>query len=272
LSERERGELAEAHRRWREIDQVTLDLLVNTVIDNEADDRGWWYISYDQMLDARGIEKRRKTEKREGRADLGATYSAGHRSEDREEQHQSVLRVVNMGALVGSKARRRRGMIPPTIEDHGFEYDFVTGSATGVWYELGAWVDALALRSDPRIPAVALTYDPYREVLESRLARLLTILLANEPNGIVKPSVGDVVREIRAPFAGPNVGRQILRFHKALDSIQRDGIIGAWKLQPSLAEEPLPPRGFIDDWMARRLLVYRSPSVLTGRSIPDVIV
>jgi hypothetical protein len=272
LSERERGELAEAHRRWREIDQVTLDLLVNNVVDNEADDRGWWYISYDQMLDARGLEKRRKTEKREGRADLGATYSAGHRSEDREEQHQSVLRVVNMGALVGNKARRRRGMIPPTIEDHGFEYDFVSGSATGVWYELGAWVDALALRSDPRIPAVALTYDPYREVLESRLARLLTILLANEPSGIVKPTVGDVVREIRAPFSGPNVGRQILRFHKALDSIQRDGIIGAWKLQPSLAEEPLPPRGFIDDWMVRKLLVYRSPPVLTGRSIPDVIV
>src|SRR5664279_893681 len=127
LSERERGELAEAHRRWREIDQVTL----------EADDRGWWYISYDQMLDARGLEKRRKTEKREGRADLGATYTAGHCSEDREEEHQSVLRAVNMGALVGNKARRRRGMIPPTIEDHGFEYDFVSGSATGVWYELG---------------------------------------------------------------------------------------------------------------------------------------
>jgi hypothetical protein len=43
-------------------------------------------------------------------------------------------------------------------------------------------------------------------------------------------------------------------------------------LQPSLAEEPLPPRGFIDDWMVRKLLVYRSPPVLTGRSIPDVIV
>ena len=59
LSERERAELVEAHRRWREIDQVKLDLLVNNVVDNEADERGWWYASYDQMLDARGIEKKR---------------------------------------------------------------------------------------------------------------------------------------------------------------------------------------------------------------------
>jgi hypothetical protein len=57
LSERERAELAEAHRRWREVDQVTLDLLVNNVVDNEQDERGWWYASYDQMLDGRGIEK-----------------------------------------------------------------------------------------------------------------------------------------------------------------------------------------------------------------------
>ncbi len=263
LSERERGELAEAHHRWREIDQVTLDLLVNNVVDNEPDDRGWWYVSYDQMLDARGIEKRHKMEKREGRADFGATYTAGHRGEDREEQHQSVLRVVNMGALVGIKPRGRRGMIPPTIEDHGFEYDFVSGAATGVWYELGAWVDALALRSDPRIPAVALTYDPYREVLESRLARLLTILLGNQSSGMVKVSVGDVVREIRAPFGGANVGRQILRFHKALDSIQRDRVIAAWKLDPSLEQNPLPARGFVDDWMSRKLIVYRNAGVLT---------
>jgi len=173
---------------------------VNKVVDNEPDERGWWYASYDQMLDARGIEKKRKTEKREGRADIGATYTAGHRGDDREEQHQSVLRVVNMGALVGIKPRGRRGMIPPTIEDHGFEYDFISGVATGVWYELGAWVDALALRSDPRIPAVTLTYDPYREVLESRLARLLTILLAHQPSGTVKLSIGELVREIRAPL------------------------------------------------------------------------
>lgn len=272
LSERERGELAEAHRRWREIDQVTLDLLVNNVVDNEPDDRGWWYVSYDQMLDARGIEKRRKMEKREGRADLGATYTAGHRGEDREEQHQSVLRVVNMGALVGLKPRGRRGMIPPTIEDHGFEYDFVSGASTGVWYELGAWVDALALRSDPRIPAVALTYDPYREVLESRLARLLTILLGNHSSGMVKVSVGDVVREIRAPFGGANVGRQILRFHKALDSIQRDHVIAAWKLDPSLQQHPLPARGFVDDWMSRKLVVYRNDAVLTRKGLPDAIV
>ena len=272
LSERERAELVEAHRRWREIDQVTLDLLVNNVVDNEADERGWWYASYDQMLDARGIEKKRKTEKREGRADIGATYTAGHRGDDREEQHQSVLRVVNMGALVGIKPRGRRGMIPPTIEDHGFEYDFISGVATGVWYELGAWVDALALRSDPRIPAIALTYDPYREVLESRLARLLTILLAHQPTGTVKVTIGEVVREIRAPFGGANVGRQILRFHKALDSIQRDRIIGAWKLDPSLEQYPLPARSFVDDWMSRNLVVYRSAAVLTTHAVPDAIV
>ena len=245
---------------------------MNKVVDNEPDERGWWYASYDQMLDARGIEKKRKTEKREGRADIGATYTAGHRGDDREEQHQSVLRVVNMGALVGIKPRGRRGMIPPTIEDHGFEYDFVSGIATGVWYELGAWVDALALRSDPRIPAVALTYDPYREVLESRLARLLTILLAHQPSGTVKVSIGELVREIRAPFGGANVGRQILRFHKALDSIQRDRIIGAWKLDPSLEQYPLPARSFVDDWMSRELVVYRSTAVLTMNAVPDAIV
>lgn len=272
LSDRERAELAEAHRQWREIDQVTLDLLVNNVVDNEPDERGWWYASYDHMLDARGLEKRRKIEKREGRADFGATYTAGHRGEDREEQHQSVLRVVNMGALVGAKPRGRRGMIPPTIEDHGFEYDFVSGAATGVWYELGAWVDALQLRSDPRIPAVALTYDPYREVLESRLARLLTILLGHQTSGLVRVSVGDVVREIRVPLRGANVGRQILRFHKALDSIERDGIIGAWKLHPNLHEHPLPARGFVDDWMNRQLVVYRSTAVLTSKALPDAIV
>lgn len=38
------------------------------------------------------------------------------------------------------------------------------------------------------------------------------------PAGSVKVTIGELVREIRAPFGGTNVGRQILRFHKALDS------------------------------------------------------
>jgi len=80
------------------------------------------------------------------------------------------------------------------------------------------------------------------------------------------------VREIRAPFGGANVGRQILRFHKALDSIQRDRIIGAWKLDPSLEQYPLPARSFVDDWMSRKLVVYRSAAVLTTNAVPDAIV
>ena len=130
----------------------------------------------------------------------------------------------------------------------------------------------MALRSDRRIPAIALTYDPYREVLESRLARLLTILLAYQPTGTVKVTIGEVVREIRAPFGGANVGRQISRFHKALNSIQRDRIIGAWKLDPSLEQYPLPARSFVDDEMSRQLVVYRSAAVLTTIAVPDAIV
>jgi hypothetical protein len=258
LSEQERAKLAEAHLRWREIDQVTLDVLVNNVVENEPDARRWWYLKYDQMLDARGLKKRKKTEMRADRSDTGATYTAGHRGADREEQHQSVLRVVNMGAHVigalGRNKTRRTAMIPPTIELHGFEYDLVTGSAIGIWYELGAWVDALALRTDPRIPAIALTYDPYREVFESRLARLLTILLANSA-GEISPTVNAAVREIRAPIGGKHAMAQILRFHKALDTLVRDGVIGSWKINPSLSDSPLPARAFVADWLARRLYV-----------------
>lgn len=252
LSERDAADLAEAHRRWREIDQDVIDALVNNVRVNGYDERGRAFASYDAILDARGLNKKTKRET------SGKRYTAGHRLEDREEIHRSVLRLVNMGAAISDVQRKgRRATMPAVIVAHSYEFDTESGAPTGVWYELGAWTEALNLRSDPLVPLAILGYDPYRQSMERRLGRLLSMFLAASPTGSTTHTISELLNEVHANLGGPNKGRIIERVEKALNQLKKDRVIGAWRLDPDVSEKPLPGRGVLEDWLARRLVVQR---------------
>jgi hypothetical protein len=257
FSQRESADFAEAVRRFREIDQVVLDCLVNNVIQNGTDASGHAFASYDSILDARGVEKKKK-----------GGYSAGHRPEDREEVHHSILRLIAMGAgITRIDAKNRKGRLPPALVAHDYEFDMGSGAATGVEYELGKWFDALNLDTVPFSPVETLQYDLRYFAIEQRLARLFVNLTFTAPNGVVARVVRDVLREVNLQVDAKKPGRTMERFKKAMDRLVTDGVLASWRYDPDDAHVPFEARGFLTDWLSRELVVTRGERVTSGRPV-----
>lgn len=250
--------LEEALRRWKEIDQDTLDVLVHNFLQaataNMLTQRGWAYISFDSVLDARGVVKKSEVGKD------GKRYTAGHRAEDRDEVYKSIVRLNNMGALLNPTdqeiraGRRRRA---PVIMIGEFDVNVKNKELVeGVWYTLGSWADS-ASETAILAPSEILTFHPERESLEKRLGRLLPILLgtSENPAGVASMKIGEVFAELHLRIDARNPGRTQSRFEAALNKLQDKKIIGGWWIDPDIHERPLPPRGFLDDWKARSLIV-----------------
>jgi hypothetical protein len=266
LTERDRETLETALRAWKEVDQDTLDVLVNNLLENGLNERGWAFASYDAILDARERQKKTKVEG-------GKRYKAGHRLEDRDEVHKSVHRLANLFADVfptEEQRRRRKGRAAPVIAIQELEYDLVSGAATGVWYALGSWADTVrdeGILTSRKI----LAYHPGRQGVEKRLGRHLVALLeaSQHPDGVAARRIAEIYDELHLTVEEANPGRTQSRFERALAQLECDGIIGTWRYEPDLRTRPLPPRGFLADWLSRDLIVRpaTSPkrSTLTGK-------
>jgi len=258
LTERDRETLETALRAWKEVDQDTLDVLVNNLLENGLNERGWAFASYDAILDARERQKKTKVEN-------GKRYKSGHRLEDRAEVHKSVHRLANLFANVfptEEQRRRRKGRAAPVIAIQELEYDLLSGAATGVWYALGSWADTV--RDEGVLTSrKILAYHPARQAIEKRLGRHLVALLeaSRHPEGVAARRIGEIYDELHLPVEEANPGRTQDRFERALTQLQSDGIIGPWRYDPDLRTRPLPPRGFLTEWLSRSLIV-RPPASL----------
>jgi len=255
LTDRDRDELREALQRWKEIDQDVLDILVTNAL-NESDRTGRSYISYANVLDAREISKKSKIQD-------GKRYAAGHRPEDRDEIHKSILRLYNMAADVAQsdvERKQKHRRVAPVVVVHELQLDGLTNAPIGVWYSLGSWAETAT--DDVLASRRILSYDPYRQSIEKRLGRILTIILAERETADCL--VADIINEIRLPIEGHNRGRSIARFDKALEVLHTDGVIGAYSYSPDVVSVPLPTRGTVEDWLERRLIVRRLPQRVTS--------
>jgi hypothetical protein len=144
---------------------------------------------------------------------------------------------------------------------HELEYDLETGAPTGVWYALGAWAETAD--DEVTVSRRILSYDPYRQALEKRLGRLLSIMLVQHDPAVNK--VVDLIGELHLSTEGANKGRMVARFDKALDALQEDGVIGHYTYAPDLQAHPLPARGLLEDWLERSLVVHRSRRTVLTR-------
>jgi hypothetical protein len=151
------------------------------------------------------------------------------------------------------KQKHRR--VAPVIVVHELQLDGATNTPIGVWYSLGSWAETAT--DDVLASRKILTYDPYRQSIEKRLGRILTIILAERDTADCV--VSDIINEIRLPITGHNRGRSISRFDKALEVLHKDGVIGVYKYAPDVREVPFPTRGTVEDWLSRRLIVRRLP-------------
>ena len=252
LTERDRETLETALRAWKEVDQDTLDVLVNNLLENGLNERGWAFASYDAILDARERQKKTKVES-------GKRYKAGHRLEDRDEVHKSVHRLANLFADVfptEEQRRRRKGRAAPVIAIQELEYDLISGAATGVWYALGSWADTVrdeGILTSRKI----LAYHPGRQGVEKRLGRHLVALLeaSRHPEGVAARRIAEIYDELHLTVEEANPGRTQDRFERALAQLEGDGIIGPWRYDPDLRTRPLPSRGFLAEWLGRDLIV-----------------
>ena len=238
-------------------DSVWLDRRAHPHVGARFNDRGWAFASYDAILDARERQKKTKLEN-------GKRYKAGHRLEDRDEVHRSVHRLANLFADVfptEEQRRRRKGRAAPVIAIQELEYDLISGAATGVWYALGSWADTVrdeGILTSRKI----LAYHPARQGVEKRLARHLVALLeaSRHPEGIAARRIAEIFDELHLTVEEANPGRTQDRFERALAQLQSDGIIGPWRYDPDLRTRPLPPRGFLADWLSRELVVRPATS------------
>ena len=125
-----------------------------------------------------------------------------------------------------------------------------------MWYALGSWADTVrdeGILTSRKI----LAYHPARQGVEKRLGRHLVALLegSRRPDGIAVRRIAEIFDELHLTVEEANPGRTQDRFERALAQLQSDGIIGPWCYDPDLRIRPLPPRGFLADWLSRELVV-----------------
>jgi hypothetical protein len=241
-----------ALERWKEMDQDVLDILVNNFILNKQNrnlnSAGFAHISFDAVLDARNIAKKTAP------SPSGKVYTSGHRAKDRVEVEQSILRLYNMGALINPSEEERKKKIAreaPVLVIHHFEVNTDNGYRTGLWYSLGSWAQEIPNKL-VLAPAEVLAFHPERESMEKRLGRFLAISLATRASGAW--TIESIFEELHLPIDPRNPGRVQTRFEAALNKLRENRIIASWGIDPDLHDRPLPARGFLKDWMSRRLV------------------
>ena len=242
------------------------------------------WVTADAILDARGIKRKRY-------AHEPGNWQHGHRREDRLEAGRALSQLQNLWLRVESVqvTSGRKGAKPRTLtmdsralaildklgqqELDGGEVFLAARVAFGEW--AGHYWEA-GLRQVALLTQKALSYDPYRQQVEKRLAKYLAFHFRFDGAGEADDEDAAGARELHrtvdtllteAALAPEKTNPQRTRdrLEKALDQLRADGVIGAWRYKDD--PDGLPARQWVPVW--RRLSVSLTPPVIpSGRGLP----
>jgi len=267
---------------------VLMGLLVQS-IDHPGDD-GWTWITGPQLLDARGVQKIKKTES-------GVVRTAGHREERLREiaecvnylEHirldmQSVTlhergagkrvrrttHTLQSALIMVSERETRRVLIEddPGMSPTQLALLAETSALTPIesapvevaWrYQIGTWL-APFLHAPNRQTAIlfqqVLKYDPYHEQWEKRLAAYFTLHLRIDwtKNRPLRRRIGPLLRELNLPDNERYPERTKTRFEKAMKSLVAKGVLGSWDYVLD-GDGQLPSRKWLERWKSWEITV-----------------
>jgi hypothetical protein len=275
-------------RQLSDLDGDVLLALIAQAIATPPDEKGNVWIKGTQILDYRGIKP--KTHREQG----GRKRRAGHRQEDLEDIADCIGHMVNTWLEVrqwiaeteapDGKRRKKRGKQLFTQEsrlinviDTIYQYELRMPGESGMsridnaqpplaiaWrYQLGSWSDPFLQSPNRQVAWLlqqVLSYDPYHETWEKRLARYFTFHLRMNAVGggtTILRQVGPLIRELSLPVDYRNPEKTKQRLEKAMKRLVEDRQIDEWAYLEDLAQ--LPSRKWMDIWLTYNIQVHAAP-------------
>jgi hypothetical protein len=263
-------------RQLSDIDGDVLLAMLAQAIAAPHDEKDGVWITGKLILDYRGISPIMKREN-------GRLRRAGYRQEDLADVAGCVSRMSNTWIRVeqwieeDAADRPRRGRntkikrkpylytresrlinVTDIIRQHELQRNTPATSTQNsmaiAWrYHLGSWVEPFLQGANRKIAWLlqqVLSYDPYHELWEKRMARYFTfhmrINASNEGITITR-EVGQIIEELLLPINQRDPDRTRKRFEKALQRLEADEIITSWGYQSY--NLPLPQRKWLPCWL-----------------------
>jgi len=249
------AEVRSAAARMSAVVEDVLDVLVSNAVENPTDAEGYHTLDIDAILEARGLEKKRK-------GGVGAkTYAAGHHVEARDAVVDAIkkLDTLYVALAPAREVKRKRlrdwdrvlnvqryTLEEPTNRIHSVRY------VLGTWF--GRWKDDHVLA-----PRRILELDAKREAPAKILARYFTQRRrdADAQDRIVRRVRNLFVETASEIERGKNPQRSRDWIEASLDTLRRDGIIAGWSYVEDV--DLLPRYKWLEPWLEYHVAVTLKP-------------
>jgi hypothetical protein len=246
------AEVRSAAARMSAVVEDVLDVLVSNAIENSTDADGYHTLEIDAILEARGLQKKRK-------GGIGnKTYGAGHHVEARDAVVDAIKKLDTLYVALAPAREIKRKRLRDwdrVLNVQRYTLEEPTNRIHSIRYELGTW---FARWRDDHVlaPRRILELDAKREAPAKILARYFT---QRRREGDAHQ--GRVVRQVRALFLetateierGKNPQRSRDWVEQSLETLRRDGIIVAWSYVEEI--DLLPRYKWLEPWLEYHVAV-----------------
>ena len=274
-------------RQLSDIDGDVLLAMLAQAIATPHDAKDGVWITGKLILDYRGIKPIIKREK-------GRERKAGYRQEDLAEVAACASRMSNTWIRVeqwiaddtttppelqGKRSKKRQQTylytresrlinISDIIRQHELHREprAVSGQTNLMvaWrYQLGSWIDPFLQGANRQVAWLlqqALSYDPYHEMWEKRLARYFTFHMrinATKGGVTIAREIGQLIEELSLRINQRDPERTRQRFEKSMNRLEEDTLISGWGYQED--NPPLPARKWLEPWLKQTIWVTVAP-------------
>lgn len=265
------------HQQTKELSQLdadTLDALCILWMRDAKHPEDFVTIPIDAIPELRGLKPKKSGSGRRGGYD--ATQRAQHADSLRRiaymhlHMHELAIYIDNGSRSKKGRRETRRGVEGPAFHinlmgqtrlDGELDVDslrFLPGPA----FLLYLWGPG---RQTALIDSIILRYDPYRQEPEKRLGRYLSWLWKiRSQNGTYSDGlrVSTLLKESRLQLNTRAPSITLQRLEKALDTLQRDGVIRSWRYK-SWSIDNAPARGWAEPWLRELVIIEPPASVIS---------
>ncbi len=245
------AEVRSAAARMSAVVEDVLDVLVSNAIENPTDSEGYHTLDIDAILEARGLEKKRK-------GGVGTkAYAAGHHVEARDAVIDAIKKLDTLYVALAPAREVKRKRLRDwdrVLNVQRYTLEEPTNRIHSIRYELGTW---FARWKDDHVlaPRRILELDAKREAPAKILARYFTQRRRDADDH------GRIIRRVRTLFLetaseierGKNPQRSRDWVEASLETLRRDGIIAAWSYVEDV--DLLPRYKWLEPWLEYHIAV-----------------
>jgi len=233
-----------------DIDCDTLDILSSIWLEQAKTPDDKAITSIDEILKRRGL-----LPKPGGRCDLGKKYRGGFTSQQRRTVSDSIrrlesLRIILRDVEIYDNGRKRRG----DLEGRALSLDlsFIRTGVDGrpeishFSYNVGSVFSKFLFGQGKQLAwlsAKAVEYDPYHQRVEKRLIRFLSWhwRIRGRRGDYFRPFTVRALLEAAGIIPHPQrIARARARLERALETLERDGVIASYQYIPARVRLPFP--------------------------------